>query len=129
MKKNAGSIAIMILLLLCLASPLPAADKNPLPEELPVPGLVTLIDLGAATCIPCKMMAPILEELKKEYEGKAAVVFIDLRYHKEMAGKFQVRAIPTQILFDQNGNEVGRHEGFLPKEAIVNAFEQLGVSK
>lgn len=129
MIKKILPIAIIALLLVFCARPVRAADENPLPEVLPVPGLVTLIDLGAATCIPCKMMAPILEQLQKEYEGKAAVVFVDLRYHKEMARKYRIRAIPTQIFYNQSGNEVGRHEGFLPKEAIVEVFEKLGVKK
>lgn len=129
MRKTILPIAITAFLLVCFASPLLAADENPLPEKLPVPGMVTLIDLGAATCIPCKMMEPILSQLKKGYEGKAAVVFIDLRYHKEMARKYRIRAIPTQIFYDKDGNEVGRHEGFLSKEAIEKIFEQLGVTK
>jgi len=129
MRKIIPSTTIIAFLLVCFASPLLAADENPLPEKLPVPDMVTLIDLGAATCIPCKMMEPILSQLKKEYEGKAAVVFIDLRYHKEMARKYRIRAIPTQIFYDKDGSEVGRHEGFLAKEAIEKTFEQLGVTK
>ena len=46
---------------------------------LPVKGMVNLIDLGAGSCIPCKMMAPILEELKREYAGRAEVHFVDVR--------------------------------------------------
>ncbi|MBW1711565.1 MAG: thioredoxin family protein [Deltaproteobacteria bacterium] len=128
MKKTFLLITLFLGLALA-ASPALAGQENPLPEKLPAPGMVTLIDLGAATCIPCKMMEPILSQLKKEYEGKAAVVFIDLRYHKEMAQEYKIRAIPTQILYDKNGNEVGRHEGFLSKEAIENAFKKLGVKK
>lgn len=106
-----------------------AGEQKPLPEKLPVPGMVTLIDIGKGTCIPCKMMTPILSQLEKEYEGKAAVVFIDLRYHREMASKYKIRAIPTQIFYDKDGKEVGRHQGFLSKKAIEGAFEQLGVKK
>jgi len=128
MRKVALLLVIVLNLALVNSSAL-AGEGKPLPEKLPVPGMVTLIDLGAATCIPCKMMAPILSQLEKEYEGKAAVVFIDVRYHNKMAQKYRIRAIPTQILYDKNGNEVGRHEGFLSKEAIESAFEKLGVKK
>ena len=128
MRKTALLITLLLGLTL-VASPASAGQENPLPDKLPIPGMVTLIDLGAATCIPCKMMEPILSQLEKEYEGKAAVVFIDLRYHKEMARKYKIRAIPTQIFYDQDGNEAGRHEGFLAKEAIEKAFEKLGVKK
>ena len=48
------------------------------PPDVPVKGMVTMVDLGANSCVPCKMMAPILEKLEKDYDGKAAIVFIDV---------------------------------------------------
>ncbi|MBP1724840.1 MAG: Thioredoxin protein [Deltaproteobacteria bacterium] len=95
--------------------------------EVPVKGMVTLVDLGAKKCIPCKMMAPILEELTKEYQGKAAIVFIDVRQHTDQAEKYRLRAIPTQIFFDKQGNEVLRHVGFMDKKSIVQVLDKLGV--
>jgi thioredoxin 1 len=92
-----------------------------------VKGMVTLVDLGAKKCIPCKMMAPILEELTKEYQGKAAIVFIDVWQHMDQAEKYHLRAIPTQIFFDKQGNEVLRHVGFMDKKSIVQVLEKLGV--
>ena len=92
-------------------------------------GLVTMIDLGAKKCIPCKMMAPILEELKKEYDGKASIIFIDVWKDPEQARKYGIRAIPTQIFFDKNGMEVYRHVGFMNKEAIVGQLEKMGVQQ
>jgi thioredoxin 1 len=96
-------------------------------KNLPVKGMVTLVDLGAASCIPCKMMAPILDKLEKRYQGKAAVVFIDLRYNQEAVQRFGVRAIPTQIFFDKTGQEVYRHVGFMSEQAIVTQFQLMGV--
>ncbi|MCX5857928.1 MAG: thioredoxin domain-containing protein [Deltaproteobacteria bacterium] len=96
-------------------------------KQVPVKGKVTMVDLGAASCIPCKMMAPILEKLEKHYRGKAVVVFIDLRYDREAAQRFGVRAIPTQIFFDKNGKEVNRHIGFMSEEAIVAQLQSMGV--
>jgi thioredoxin 1 len=95
--------------------------------EVPVKGMVTLLDLGAKKCIPCKMMAPILEELQKEYNGKAAIVFVDVWQHMDQAEKYRIRAIPTQIFFDKQGNEVLRHVGFMDKKSIVQVLEKLGV--
>ena len=89
--------------------------------------LPRLVDLGAGTCIPCKQMAPILEELKKEYEGRVIVEVIDVNENPKEADKYGIRVIPTQILFDADGKEVGRHEGFITKEDLVKAFEQVGV--
>ena len=97
------------------------------PGAVPVKGMVTMVDLGATSCVPCKMMAPIIEELKKEYEGRAAIVFIDVWKHKEEAPKYGVRAIPTQIFFDKDGKEAQRHVGFMEKKDIVEALERLGV--
>ena len=89
--------------------------------------LPMLVDLGAGTCIPCKMMAPILEEAQKAYEGKAIVKVIDVNESRDEAMKYGIRVIPTQIFFDADGKEVYRHEGFMPKEDIVSKFKEMGV--
>jgi thioredoxin 1 len=106
-----------------------AGETAAVPSELPVKGMVTMIDIGARKCIPCKMMAPILEELEKEYKGKAAIVFIDVWQNPEEGKKYRIRSIPTQIFYDMDGNENYRHEGFFDKASIVGKLEQLGVKK
>jgi thioredoxin 1 len=95
--------------------------------DVPVKGMVTMIDLGAKTCIPCAMMAPILVKLEKEYAGKAAVIFFDVREDMAPARRFGIRAIPTQIFFNKDGKEVYRHEGFLSEQEIVRRFKDMGV--
>ncbi len=95
---------------------------------VPVKGMVTLVDLGADACIPCRMMSPILEKLEKQYKGKAAVVFIDVWKNKDQAKRFGVRIIPTQIFFDKDGTEVYRHVGFLGESDIVKQLQKMGVS-
>ena len=96
-------------------------------NALPVKGMVTMIDLGAKKCIPCKMMAPIMERMEKKYEGRAAIVFIDVWENREQARRFGIRGIPTQIFFDADGQEVTRHLGFMPEEEIVKILSRLGV--
>jgi len=96
-------------------------------ENLPVKGMITMIDLGAKKCIPCKMMAPIMEKIKIVYKGKAVIAFIDVWEHREPVTRFGIRAIPTQIFFDKNGQEVYRHEGFLAEKNIVVILEKMGV--
>ena len=96
-------------------------------KNLPVKGMVTMIDLGAKKCIPCKMMAPIMEKMEKVYKGKAVVVFIDVWEHHEQAQRFGIRAIPTQLFFDKNSKEVYRHTGFMSEKAIVAQLETMGV--
>lgn len=99
---------------------------NPVPP-IPTPGMVTMVDLGAKECVPCKMMAPILVELEKEYQGRASIIFVDVWQHREQAQRFGIRGIPTQIFYDQAGREVGRHMGFMDKKTIVAALTKLGV--
>ena len=91
-------------------------------------GRVTMIDLGATECIPCKMMAPIIEELKKEYTGKADIIFIDVWKNPDQARNYGIRAIPTQIFYDAEGKEVHRNVGFMDKKRIVDVLTRLGVS-
>lgn len=122
MYRYAGLWIGMALLVLAVHTPARADTMT-----IPVKGMVTMVDLGAASCIPCKMMAPILDRLEKRYRGKAAIVFIDLRYHRDAAQHFGVRAIPTQIFYDKNGREMSRHMGFMSEEAIVAQLKALGV--
>ena len=96
-------------------------------DEMPAKGMVSLIDLGATACIPCKMMAPIMVKLEKDYHGKAAIVFIDVWKDKSQAKRFKIRAIPTQIFFDKEGKEVFRHIGFMSEKAIVEQLKKMGV--
>lgn len=98
-------------------------------KNLPVKGMVTMIDLGAKKCIPCKMMAPIMEKMEKKYAGKAAIVFIDVWQYREQAYRFKIRSIPTQIFYNADGKEVYRHEGFMNEEAIVDVMEKMGVDR
>jgi thioredoxin 1 len=123
-----GLLPIGLLLICLMAAPVAASDSNPANiPQLPVPGMVTMIDLGAKKCIPCKMMAPIMEKMEKKYAGKAAIVFIDVWENREQAGRFGIRAIPTQIFYDASGKEVSRHVGFMSEEDIIKTLSQLGV--
>ena len=90
-------------------------------------GLPRLVDLGADKCIPCKMMAPILEELRTEYAGVFEVTFIDVWKNPAAGKKFSIRLIPTQIFFDASGKELYRHQGFISKEDILTRWKELGV--
>jgi thioredoxin 1 len=97
------------------------------PPDVPVKGMVTMVDLGAKSCVPCKMMAPIMEKLERDYKGKAAIIFIDVWKDPDQAKRFGIRAIPTQIFYDKEGKEVYRHSGFMSENAIVTQLKNLGV--
>ncbi len=116
----------ILLLILLFHTPLVMASEAP--QEIPQSGMVTMVDLGAETCIPCKMMAPILEELTMLYADKAAILFIDVWQAPSLSKKFNVSVIPTQIFFDSSGNEVYRHLGFMDKKSIIGQLEKMGVA-
>ena len=99
------------------SAPIAAAEAK-LPE---------LLDLGAGKCIPCKMMAPILEDLKKEYAGKLTVEFIDVWQTPDAGKQYGIDVIPTQIFYDAAGKELFRHAGFFSKEDILGKWKELGV--
>lgn len=125
MKKRYRDLGIALLsLALLIAWPVVSFAA---PPEAPVKGMVTLVDLGAKKCIPCKLMAPILAKLEKVYAGRAAIVFFDVWEDPKPAHRFGVRVIPTQIFFDAAGREVLRHEGFMSEEAIVKQLAAMGV--
>lgn len=89
--------------------------------------LPAVIDLGMGKCIPCKQMKPILDELAKEYEGRARIEIIDIGDHPDQADEYEVRLIPTQVFINAQGEEVFRHEGFMPKQDIVAQLQAMGV--
>jgi thioredoxin 1 len=89
--------------------------------------LPRLVDLGAGKCIPCKMMAPILEELKEEYAGRLKVEFIDVWENPDAGNEYGIKLIPTQIFYDASGKELFRHEGFFSKEDILSKWKEFGV--
>lgn len=110
-----------------------SSETKEMSEEEQIPSVseakVIFLELGSVGCIPCDKMQPILEEIKNEYQGQVEVIFYDL---KTPAGKpyiqeYQVRAIPTQVFLDKDGNEYFRHLGFFPKEEVVKVLQQQGV--
>lgn len=78
---------------------------------------VTLVDFYADWCGPCRMIAPIIEELSTEFNGKAKIAKLDIEKAQEVTTEFQVTSIPTIILF-KDGNEVKRIVGLRDKETL-----------
>nr|WP_320016429.1 thioredoxin family protein [uncultured Desulfobacter sp.] len=118
-------IFLAVISVFLFALPAHAQDFSKIPEK----GTVTMVDLGAKKCIPCKMMAPIMAKLEKAYSGKADIIFIDVWENRKQAPRFKIRAIPTQIFFNKKGEEVWRHVGFLDEKAIVDQLTKMGVEK
>ena len=124
-------IAIVLILMLVVGAIITLKESNKAdPESKTIENLKALprlVDLGAGKCIPCKMMAPILEELKKEYAGTFSVEFIDVWKNPDAGKKYGIRIIPTQIFFDAAGKELFRHEGFFSREDILAKWKELSV--
>lgn len=104
----------------------PASAAATSATETPA-ALPRLVDLGADKCIPCKQMAPILEDMKTAYAGQLEVEFIDVWKNPDAGGSYGIRIIPTQIFYDAQGQELFRHEGFYGKEDMLAKWKELGV--
>ena len=97
-------------------------------ENLTRKGMPVLIDIGADTCIPCKLMAPIIDELKEELKGKISVLFLNLNIYPGLVEEYKISVMPTQIFYEASGKERFRHEGFFSKEDILSKWKELGVN-
>lgn len=123
-KKNICVSVLTLAVALFIFSTSAFAEKF---ENIPAKGTVTMIDLGANSCIPCKMMTPILEKLEKSYKGRAEIIFIDVRENQSQRERFRIQFIPTQIFFDKTGQEVYRHVGFMSEDDIASQLCKMGV--
>ncbi len=80
-----------------------------------------LIDFHATWCGPCKMLAPVLKEVKSSLGDRISIIKIDVDKNQQLASQYQVRGVPTMILF-QNGQQLWRQSGVLTKEQIITTI-------
>lgn len=130
MSRNSVSLLLGIGLLAMTACAKESVTTEPEAKAKVEQALPKLVDLGAKACIPCKKMAPILEELTREYKGVFDVEFIDVwkQENQAEAKKYGITSIPTQIFLDAKGKELGRHEGFISKKDILKKWQTFGVN-
>ncbi len=89
-------------------------------------GYPTMLDIGGADCIPCKAMAPVLEKLNEDLEGKAIIKFVDYWKYPALANQFEFSVIPTQFFYDADGNLFTTHEGEITEEEALDIFKEMG---
>lgn len=102
-----------------LASPAHAKLDGKVPE----PGMVTFVTFSADGCQPCRLMEPALRKLDQEYEGRAVIREINTSEYPELVPYFRIAAVPTQILFDKDGKELGWHQGYMDESSMRQAIE------
>jgi len=102
-------------------SPLIVTDQN-FAAEVEKSPLPVLIDFWAAWCGPCRMVAPVIEQLAKELSGKVRVGKLDVDANQATAGRFRVQSIPSLLIF-KDGKEVDRVVGAQSKEAILQRLQ------
>ena len=90
--------------------------------------LPCIIDFYADWCGPCKMVAPILEELSKEYEGKINIYKVDTEVEQELAGAFGIKSIPSMLFCPKDG-QPQMAQGALPKESLIQAIDDVLLKK
>ena len=104
-----------------MASPITLTDETFQSEVIESP-LPVLVDLWATWCGPCRMVAPIVEELAQEYEGRLKVGKLDVDSEQKIAGNYGIRSIPTLLLFKE-GKVVDQIVGAVPKKILVEKIE------
>ena len=103
---------------------LPIMPKKSFSELINSPGMPVLVDFYADWCGPCKTMAPILEQVANQHQGKLRVIKIDVDRNQAVAQQFRVQGIPTLILFHQ-GQPVWRQSGVVPAPQLTQVVQQF----
>lgn len=118
--RTALSTAILLATLAC------GGKTEPVEAVSEASGLPRLVDLGADSCVPCRMMQPELSRLRTTMEGSLEVVFIDVYQDRNAASRYRIRVIPTQIFYSPEGVELARHEGYIDAEGMMRIFKEHG---
>lgn len=85
--------------------------------------MIKLLDFKASWCGPCQMMKPVIEELRKELEGKIEIMEIDVDKNQAEASKYGVMSIPAYIVL-KSGREIGRKVGIISKQELLKLLQQ-----
>ncbi len=129
----------LLLAVLALASPLASTLPTPTPRPAIQPltpaelgqalnsGTWLIVEFGGESCIPCRAMQPILQGLRTEFGSKLRVHNFWIQEHPEVARRFKIMLMPTQVVFDPKGQEVLRHEGVFDADEFRAALAKVGL--
>lgn len=127
MVRSALASALVVAAAVAMAMSAGCQEAGRATRTHPGTGLPRLVELGIPVCIPCAMMAPVLDELKKEYAGRLEVESIDTLRDPGAKGQYDAPFCATQIFIDASGKELFRHVGYYSKSDILAQWKELGV--
>jgi len=104
-----------------------SAKDNPV-DRARSSGKPTLVEFGATGCVPCDMMQPVLENLRKKYQDRLNIVFIHVGEEQLLGARYGITSIPVQAFFDRLGKEVFRHTGFFAQVEVEKQLAEMGVN-
>jgi thioredoxin 1 len=90
-------------------------------------GKPMVVDFGSNSCIPCRQLRPVLQKVRKDYEGKLEVLIIEIQKNQQLAAEYQIQVMPTVVFIDRAGKVVFRHQGFMSEEKIKEQLAKMGV--
>jgi len=102
------------------------AKDNPV-DKARMSGKPTMVEFGATGCVPCDMMQPVLENLRKNYPDKLNVVFVHVGENRVLGARFGIQSIPVQVFYDREGKEAFRHVGFFAETEVEKQLQKMGV--
>ncbi|HEX2983864.1 MAG TPA: thioredoxin family protein [Ignavibacteriales bacterium] len=120
-------VALLIFILALTVSVSAQDKKKDAPKE--AKPKITFVELGSVNCIPCKKMQPVMKAVEKKYGPQIKVIFYDVWQNDQSkyADEYKIRLIPTQVFLDENGKEIGRHEGFYAEEDMDKFLQSKGL--
>jgi thioredoxin 1 len=102
------------------------AKDNPV-DRARSSGKPTLVEFGATGCVPCDMMQPVLDNLRKKYQDRLNIVFVHVGEEQILGARYGISSIPVQAFFDRSGKEVFRHTGFFAQAEVEKTLSEMGV--
>ena len=129
------AVALVVTALMAQGCASVASEKVPAPDiarsAAPSPagavGRPRLLEVGSESCMACKAMAEVLDDLRRTHGTRLQVDFVDVRKDEDAATRYGVQMIPTQIFYDAAGREAFRHTGFFGKDQILAKFAALKI--